>query len=457
MEESVNSYYPPNNNKLLNNKQFIEALYKNITTQLKRPLVMGEKKYLQDMLRQEIPIKFRNKTPQEILGVYTTSLVNRFTKNSCTYDRIDMHELNKSQMGLQAEVTTSDFSQQAAKQFSNQMVGQVARPLIGTTGGLKQEYITLDTRYRSLDNDGTLYFKWNAIYDNSSIQGGFNMNQKVRDIVAIKCYPIKMPYISTADNDYGRVTMLIQEFQSQAFVAHENTRFHYVFATDVDDRWIHLRVHNYNDGYFRFSTPITQLSSLTISLASPLQPVIFDQDRVTMVVSDYVTNNKTYFTYAGNHNLETGDLVYISNFTTLNPPSDAPVIGAVNTLYGNKITYVTDNTFYIDVDSTSIYQQGPGTVTVTNGSDSIVGAGTNFITFFRTGDHIVVNGENLIVDTILTNTLLTTTTNYTGANGAFNYNIDNRIIGLQTPIYFGSKRLMLYFELTYIESGLSTN
>jgi hypothetical protein len=472
MENGQLTYNPPNNNKLFSNKQFIEALYKGIQSRLKRPLSNGEKKYLQDMLRQEIPYKYRNKDPSEVLKGYTLALVDKFKQNSCTYDRIDTHELNKSQMGLNGDISLSDFGDQAANSFSirasnDASSGNVAvSSLLGITNfssilasispstSIKAEYITLDSRYRSLDNDGTQFFKWNAVYDNSDIQGGFNINQRVRDVVAIKCFPIKMPYVATADNDYGRITMVYNEFLSQAFVAHENTKFHHVFASDVQDRWIHLRAHNYNDGIFRFATPLTQLASLTVSLSSPLQPIIFDQDRQTMTVSDYVTNQKTYFTSSARHNLETGDLVYITGFSTRNVSSDAPIIGNVNNQYGNKITYINDFTFYIDVDCTSIYEQGTGTVSVTNGSANLTGiGGTTFIDLFSIGDHISVNGEDLIVQSILSQSSLITTTPYNSITGTYIYFIDNRIPGLRTPVYFGSKRLFMNFEISYIDSG----
>jgi hypothetical protein len=464
------SYYPYNN-KLFNNTKFIEALYKGISVSLKRPLSNGEKKYLQDFLRQEIPMQYRDKKPQDILGIYVRMLTDKFKQNLCTYDRIDTHELNKSQIGLQAEVSASDFGNKAAQIFTSQAVdvqnavsisnflgasnveNLISR--ISPSASIKQEYITLDTRYRSLDNDGTLFYKWNAVYDNSDIQGGFNINQRVRDVVAIKCYPIKMPYVSTADNDYGRITLLFQEFQSQSFVAHENTKYHFVFASDVQDRWIHLRSHNYNDGVFRFATPLTQLSSLTVSLASPLQPIIFDADRQQMTVSDYNTNQKTYFQSTSPHNLETGDLVYISGFNTTNPSSDAPIIGQINNQYGNKITFVDSTTYYVDVNSTSIYEQGAGTINATNGSNIITGIGSSFITLFTIGDTISFNGVKLIVSSILSNTTINTTTPYTGVTGSYTYFVDNRISGLLVSVYFGSKRLLMNFEISYIDSGIN--
>jgi hypothetical protein len=281
---------------------------------------------------------------------------------------------------------------------------------------IKTESIILDTRYRSLDNDGTLFFRWNALYDDSDIQGGFNINQRVRDVISIKCFPIKMPYVLTADNDYGRVSLLFQEFQSQSFVAHENCKFHFIFATDVEDRWIHLRAHNYNDGIYRFATPLTQLSTLTVSFGSPLQPIIFDLDRMNMFIRSSPTtgySTKTYFITQSNHNLETGDLVYITGFSTLNSSANSNIITSINSKYGNKCTFVDNTTIYFDIDSSSIYiSPASGQLTVTNGSDIVLGVGTTFITsgLFNIGDNIIVNGERLIIQSILSDTSLQMTT-----------------------------------------------
>lgn len=483
MEYDTPTYYPPNTNKLHHNKYFVNSLYNGIVNELKRPLSNGEKKYLFDNLKQEIPYKYRNQSPAAILKMYIAAYITKFKDDSCIYDQIDIHELHKSQMGLKSEINITDFdSKEASKEFTNtfaeSLIGTVAinnflgandiaslLSRISPSTVIKQEYITLDTRYRLLDNDGTKFFKWNAVYDNSDIQGCFNINSRVRDVVSIKCLPIKMPYKSTADNDYGRITLLIQEFQSQAYIAHENTKFHFVFASDVQDRWIHLRAHNYNDGIFKFATPITQLSTLTISLSSPLQPVIFDSDRLNMFVSDYKTGNKTYFTGAGEHNLETGDTVYISDFNTLNPAKNAPIIGAINTQYGNTITYVDNFTFYLDIDSSAINQIGTGTISVVNGNASIIGVGTSFTSFFVSNDIIAFTDTTTIPSTpfklkiksILSDTSLVLEEPYTGGTlGALAYQLDNRIPNLSTQIYFGSKRIFMYFEVSYIDRGISS-
>jgi len=482
MDEAFNSYNSVNNNKLFNNKQFIEALYFNIKKELKRGISDHERTYIQNILRQGMPQLLVNKDPKDVLRYFVGFFLTKFKLNN-SYDKIDIHELSKSQMGLTSDISVHDFGPQAAQKFVVDTTTTITGGTVSVTSllgindinqiftklallssgklNLKKEYIALDSRYRSLDNDGTLYFKWNAIYDNSDIQGGFNINQRVRDVIAIKCYPIKMPYVSTADNDYGRITLLFQEFQSQAVVAHENTKYHYIFSTDIQDRWIHLRTHTQNEGIFEFATPLTQLSSLTVSFGSPLQPIVFDADRLTMNVSDYVTNNKTYFNSVARHNIETGDRVYISGFSSFNVSADNYIIGQVNNQYGNIATYVDDFTFYIDVNSSSMYVQGAGTITLTNGSTIVTGSGTSFISLFQIGDQLgvvipisTVPNDFYTITSIISNVSLVISTPFTGTTGSYTYFRDNILPNLTTPIYFGSKRLLMTFQITYIDSGI---
>lgn len=476
----INSYSGNNNNKLINNTVFVRALYDRITTSLKRPPNTNEKQFIRNFLSSDMPEKYRNRSPMDIVNEYVTFFVNKFKNNNPSYDQIDYHEISKSMIGLSSESVVTDFSTNASQTFASSVLTQnsiginsflgisdpdryaalflrlpTASTPSGSGGVVKQEYITLDSRYRSLDNDGTLFFKWNAVYDSSDVQGGFNINQRVRDVVALKCYPIKLPYVASADNDFGRITLLFQEMQSSSFIAHENTRYQFVFSTDVSDRWIHLRTHNNNDGLFKFYNPVTQLSSLTAYFRSPWQPIIFDQDRQTMRVvnpSGYVT--KTRFTSSSSHNLETGDRVFISGFTSINTSSDGPIMGKINTTYGNIMTYEDDFTFSIDVDSSDMYKLGAGTVSVTTGSAIVNGTGTSFISMFQIGDGIALSTSLYIIASISSDTLMTLTTTVAEATGSYSYYRNNIPTSANNNIfvYFGSKRIYMNFEVTYIES-----
>ncbi len=480
----INSYSRSNDNKLINNTEFVKVLYGKIQVCLKRPPNTNEKQYVRKILSADMPEKYRNRSPSEILNEYVAFFVNRFKNNNPSYDQVDYHEISKSMIGLDSESNVTDFSKTASQTFATSVLTQstvgvssflgitdpqkyaalfLRLPTAGTPSGsggvIKQEYITLDSRYRSLDNDGTAYFKWNAVYDNSDIQGGFNINQRVRDIVALKSYPIKLPYVASADNDFGRITLLFQEIQSLAFIGHENTKYQFIYSTDVVDRWIHLRTHNNNDGLFQFYNPVTQLSSLTAYFRSPWQPIVFDQDRLSMNVpnpSGYAS--KTTFTSVAKHNLETGDLVYISGFTSINTSSDGPIIGNVNTTYGNIVTYEDDYTFSIDVDSSNMYKSGAGTINVTNGSTLVTGAGTAFISLFQIGDGIRILPSNTqyIISSISSDTMMILTSPISEATGAYSY-LRNNIPTTTNNIYvyLGSKRIFMNFVVSYIESVIT--
>ena len=80
------------------------------------------------------------------------------------------------------------------------------------------------------------------LFNNNEItsQGTVNAIGNIRDITALRIFPIKLPYNSYIDNDYTRVTIFIQEISAQSFIGQENRRFHFMFSTTVDDRWINL-------------------------------------------------------------------------------------------------------------------------------------------------------------------------------------------------------------------------
>lgn len=66
-----------------------------------------------------------------------------------------------------------------------------------------------------------------------------------------------------------------------------------------------------------------------------------------------------------------------------------------------------------------IYPTFPGTVSVTNGSATVTGTNTRFLSNFRAGDSIFLNAvQHRVVSSIASNTSLTLTANYTGSTNA---------------------------------------
>jgi hypothetical protein len=464
------SYVSGNFDTLFNNKSFAMALVNAIkdtvmrTNPLKRDLSDNERMFILSYLRNINPARFSNKSTELILHELVQDISSELISYDCRTEKPNdiklmlFNEMKKenNQFGRNAD---SEFVEQIVSGFNNQVdvmsvfgLNSFEKFLKAVNPELikKKCYFTLDSRYRLQTTDGNTTFSWNFINNETVVDGSVNAIGEIRDIVAVRVYPVRIPYTESADNKYKRITMFINEFSAQSFLNHEGNRNQFWFDSNVDDRWIELDPFRFNDGYFYFRTPITRIETMTISFGSPLEKVFFDIDRMTAVVDTYGTI--TEITTADAHNLETGDLVYISGFNTNNSNSDAGVINEVNISTGQIITQVDANTFTIDVDSTFVHATGPAlsTITTINGSATITGVGTNFNVIFSARDYISIDGIIYRIQTVNSPTNLTLTTPFAQVSTTTtNYKKDNRTNGLLLNVFFGSKRIFIPMEIEY--------
>jgi len=216
----------------------------------------------------------------------------------------------------------------------------------------RYKYIVLDSRERIVTSGNIQKFQWNYINNLSREEGSVNTYGNVKNIIHLRVFPVRIPYISYADTPLKRISLNIEELSPQGFIAHERRQFHFLFDNIVDGRWINLNPFNYNDGYYRFNPPITNLDSITVTFGSPLEPLSFDPDRAeyTMTygaLSTLVTTNIT-------HNLFTGDIVYFNDFTTTDPSADSDKISEINNIHGHHITKKSDTSFTIPVNTIGV-------------------------------------------------------------------------------------------------------
>jgi hypothetical protein len=464
------TYYPSNYNRLFNDKSFINKLLNTIRLRLGRQINRSEKMTVISILKNINPVIFKSQPMENILKVLSDTVTEQIVKFPCRgEDDPNIHEILKGEIGVSTEhdgaydiKPSGDFADQITSSFANQVeivsllgynTAAGLQSLINPTLIKKKVYILLDTRYRILDTDGTTSFQWNVVNTEITQQGSVNVIGNIRDIVAIRIFPIKIPYNSNADNDYSRVTLLIQEFSAQSFIAQENRRFHFMLRPVVTDRWIELTTDNFNDGYFIFRNPITRLDTLTLTFGSPLDAIKFDTDRMNAYINDADYSTDTTFTTNSPHNLETGDTAIISNFRTANSAIDTVMVSLINRAAGHIITYIDANRFSIDVNSSAITSTGAGTVSVTNGSPVVDGVGTAFGTYFFPGDSIEISGVKYSILSIQSQTSLTLRVNYAGVTAAgLTYKKNNIVNGLQVVVYFASKRIFIPIEIEYYAS-----
>jgi hypothetical protein len=239
----------------------------------------------------------------------------------------------------------------------------------------RKNYLMLDSRYRILtsnDTNGIQQFSWNYILKSQiEGQGSVNIIGNVRDIIAIRVYPFRIPYVESADNKYSRVSVFIEELAAQSFLAHEDRKFHFMLKSEIDSDFINLETDKYNDGFFHFEKPITTLNTLTISFGSPLEKITFENDRgwcgidyfslaPLTLITTYDSNAIPSTTL--NHNLTNGDRVYFELFNAgaINPllvqqvKINDNIISGMNKTDGFLITVVNPTQFSIAFDTSLI-------------------------------------------------------------------------------------------------------
>ena len=466
-------YSSQNDNRTYNNEQFLKELVTIISAKMGRKLQNNEKKTVIEYVLQMNPRVFLNKSKADVISEVSTHFVNSVFSKKNDEETINIHEILKNEIGVSTGDMVTNTQRQRPGSIGIPAVPATMLMDIGSILGFRSmsdlqkvfmpslvkrfTYILLDTRYRILENSGTRSFSWNFINNEIINQGTVNAIGSIRDITCIRIYPIKIPFVRGASNIYSRVTMFIEEFAAQSFIAQENRRFHFMFSTHVSGNWVFLSPDSFNDGFFRFRNPITRLETFTVSFGSPLQPIVFDNDRVSATITD--TSNygiSLSIDFEFEHGLETGEVVFISGFTTVNPNIDGNVIRQVNNQNGIVVNVIDVNTISIDVDTTSIISlTNPGTVTVTNGSDVVTGVGTQFRSLFSTNDIIKFSGPSYTVKEVTSNTRLILDRPYGEISGNPAYQKDNTIPNLVIQIYFGSRRIFIPMEIEYYQSNIN--
>ena len=141
-------------------------------------------------------------------------------------------------------------------------------------------YLVLDTDFRDTSEEistSITKFTWKYAPTQFTGSGFCNSVGVIRDVIGMRMYQPRVPYLAGMNTDAKRVSVLIEEFSSQAFIAENGRRFHFLlrpnFITGQTD--IELSTEDYNDGIFNFRKPITKIDSFTLSFGNPLQILTF--------------------------------------------------------------------------------------------------------------------------------------------------------------------------------------
>ena len=334
-----------------------------IQTIKRRRLTFGEISALRQFIDGLATHKLRHFNDAEI----EQRIVNEFLKATSDMNNedgeIDMHAILSREIGLNGENGVVNASLNKAPTTAvianavelSSVLGNNDKygiqSVINPQALLTKTQILLDSRNRSLDTDGVQLFKWSFSNTISVQQGSFNSTSPIRDIVSIKVFPFKIPYSASAENPTNNITMYFNEFSNQCVVAPENARYHHWFAYTQEGDWLSLDARDYNKGVYNFDKPITTLDTLTVSFGAPLASIQFDVDRMN---ATFTTGNPTTLTFPAAHNIQTGNTIYFTNFTTTNAAADAIPISQVNYLYGLEVTRINATQVTVNVDTTGL-------------------------------------------------------------------------------------------------------
>lgn len=299
----------------------------------------------------------------ELVRLISNKWLEEYQKETDEERHYDLHTLQVNQMkslGEDGEGDAGFGSQVSAATAANQIdiaasidvakiLGQ--KSLYDVTSAINPDalemkaYLYLDSRYRSLNTDGTTSLRWGFVNSVNVSQGSVNSIAKIANITKLKILPFKIPYATSAETDYSVITLGFSEFGSEAFIGQENRNFQFVFDYSLQGTWISLVP--LNEGIYEFTKPINQLDTLTATFGSPLEPVTFDIDRLKAYPQTSGVPGPVQFNFTQVHNLSTGQRVYFSAFTTASPAADLTLINVMNSTAGVVIVVTSTTSFTV--------------------------------------------------------------------------------------------------------------
>jgi len=213
----------------------------------------------------------------------------------------------------------------------------------------RDSYLQFDTRFRDLtftqiDNEG----QWRWAVSNIpfiAIGDGVGVTFALEDIVEMEIEEFEIPLDNLFPNYYGRVTLFIEELNTQSVMSSENTRYHWDFKTSVNGNRMVLTPMRRK---FTFKDPIRFLTQTTLTFRWPYQLVPFNLERITAVATP--GSNPVLWTTTLPHNINTNDPIYFTDVDTGNPVINS----LVNSTNGHQITKISSTSFTIPIDFTTV-------------------------------------------------------------------------------------------------------
>lgn len=223
---------------------------------------------------------------------------------------------------------------------------------------------------QSVGND----LRWDVVNYNIISSGNVCVANSIKNIVGIQTNGFRMSH--TSYGLYPIFTMLIRELAAQSTIAHQNRRFHFMYQmSSITNFKPYDSTMSYREflpimNTYLFNRPVVELSSITISLANPLDVIRIPRKTITISSENFSSAVSSVITI-GDHQYKSGDLIYITGFNTIDPIGDVLLINAINSTSGITSTYVSPTQISIPVNLVGKTPTS-STVTIVNNNMRVV-------------------------------------------------------------------------------------
>jgi len=398
------------------NPKFIITVIKNISKIIDRELTQDDIISVRsDIARMDFSM-YKRFTIPNIINVLSTVLSKKIIKerkkrshyienDTYKYDmhEYDMHEYLANEIKTNAaptstinttSITNTTSTINISPIESSKIIDVVSllgmksltdvQNIFNPTARYIRNYLVFDSRYRTTDSTSASLcatnFQFNYVdtANLDSTQGNINTVGTIRNLISLKMHQAVFPYfpvINSLDNlgySYlnpysNRISILINELGAQAFVASGSRNYHWIFRLQnmvsftpnnnsfaAYNQYYQLQTENYNDGVIFLRKPVVELSSLTFSFGNPLSILAFPPDRVNVTFN--YTNPMTIITSIPLPLITVGSFIYITQFITADPSTDAYTISLVNSPFGQQITSISGGStiFTININGTTV-------------------------------------------------------------------------------------------------------
>ena len=243
------------------------------------------------------------------------------------------------------------------------------RLLINPSSLYKRKIIFFDTLDQELGVQYSGVHKWSLAYDSITAPHSVTIQSGLRNIVAMHIGPIRW-YRSDVYNyfsdDYDKArmwrwTIAIEELLAQACIGPGGYRYHFMLQqmyfsnNSVVDPYTYTEMsfQDFNDGYYRFEHPITELKTVTMLFGRPFIRFPIAPNNIGGVVVQ--NTNPLQFTLSDE--LDPQHLTAINftfrGFTTGDPAADAALIASVDA-YDAPVTFITNSLISIPIDASGM-------------------------------------------------------------------------------------------------------